>query len=80
MYIWIIKRPNILPYLENISVALCVEKISVELSVKEMSITLRIANFQGNMNSYLVRSYTSACKTLIVKQNTNKKQARKCCV
>ena len=30
MYLWIIKRPNILAYIENISVALYVEEISAE--------------------------------------------------
>ena len=51
------KRPNILAYLGNISVALCVEEISVELSVKEISVTPRVVNFQGHI---------SACKTPIV--------------
>ena len=50
--------------------------------MKEISITPRVANFQGFMNSHLVRSYISACKTLIVnhkvKQSTNKKQTREC--
>ena len=84
MYIWIVKRPNILAYLENVSVALCVEKISVELSVKEISVSPRVANFQGYMNSHLVRCYNSACKIIIVrhkiKENTNKKQKMKCFV
>ena len=84
MYLWIIKRLNTLAYLGNISVAIYVEEISVELPVKEMSVTPSVANFQGYMNSHLVRSYISACKTLIVKhkvkQSTNKKQTRKCFV
>ena len=33
MYLWIIKRSNILAYLENISVALYVEEISAEWGV-----------------------------------------------
>ena len=33
MYLWIMKRSNILAYLENISVALYVEEISVECGV-----------------------------------------------
>ena len=42
MYLWIIKRPNILAYLGNISVALYVEESvqNVELSVKEISYQL----------------------------------------
>ena len=50
MYFWIIKRPNILAYLKNISVALCVEEISVDLLVKEISVTSRLANCHGYMN------------------------------
>ena len=33
MYLWIIKRPNILAYLESISVALYVEETSAECRV-----------------------------------------------
>ena len=82
MYIWIIKGPNILAYLGNIGAPLYVEEISVELSVKEILVTLLVASFQGYMNSHLIRSYISACNTLIVKhrikQSTNKKQTREC--
>ena len=46
MYLWTIKRSNILPYLENISVALYVEKISAECTVIN----------EGNI------SYSSSCK------------------
>ena len=60
MYIWIIKKPNILASLENISVALYVEEVSVELSVEEISVTPCVANFQVYMNLHLVRSYVSA--------------------
>ena len=84
MYFWIIKRPNILAYLKNISVALCVEEISVDLLVKEISVTSRLANCHGYMNQHLVCSYICACQTLIVKhkvkQNTNKNKTRKCFV
>ena len=86
MYFWIIKRSNILAYLENISVALYVyvEEISVELSVKEILVTPCLANQEGYMNQHLVRSTICACQTLIVKhkakQSTNKNQTRKCFV
>ena len=46
MYLWIIKRSNVLPYLEKISVALYVEEISAEC---------RVIN-EGNI------SYSSSCK------------------
>ena len=46
MYFWIIKRSNILAYLENISVALYVEEISAECRVTS----------EGNI------SYSSSCK------------------
>ena len=62
MNIWLKKRPNILAYLGNISVALYVEEIGVELSVKELSVTPRVANFQGYMNLQFFRSFISAAK------------------
>ena len=75
MYIWIIKRPNILAYLGNVGAALYVEEISVEFISEEISVT---------PSSHLGCSYISALKTFIVKhkvkQSTNKKQTRKCFV
>ena len=60
------------------------EEICIELSENEISVTSRVAIFQGYMNSHLVHSYISACKTPTVKhkvkQNTNKKQTRICFV
>ena len=46
MYLWIIKPPNILAYLGNISVALYVEESvqNVELSVKEISYQLHFVS------------------------------------
>ena len=87
MYSWIIERPNILAYLENISVASYMWRKSaqsIELSVKEISVTPRVANCHGYMNQHFVRSYIFACQTLIlkqkVKQSTNKNQTKKCFV
>ena len=87
MYSWIIERPNILAYLENISVALYMWRKSaqsIELSVKEISVTPRVANCHGYMNQHLVCSYICSCQTLIVKhrvkQSTNKNKTRKCFV
>ena len=82
MYIWIIKRAKILAYIGDVSVTLYMEEIIVELPVKEISVTPRVANFQGYVNSHFVCSYISTCKAFTVKhqvkQNTNKKQTRKC--
>lgn len=46
MYLWIIKRPNILAYPGNISIALYVEESvqNVELSVKEISYQLLLVS------------------------------------
>ena len=49
------------------------EEISVELSVQEISITSRVANFQVYVNSHLVHSYISTCKTPIVKHKVKRK-------
>ena len=61
-----------------------IEKISVELSIYKISVNPRVTIFQGYMNSHLVHSYISACKTLAVKQkvkqNTNKKNKEMFCL
>ena len=46
MYIWTMKKPNILAYIRNIIVTLHVEEISEELSAKEKAVTPRVAIFQ----------------------------------
>ena len=46
MYIWTMKKPNILAYIRNI-VTLHVEEISEELSAKKKAVTPRVAIFQG---------------------------------
>ena len=57
---------------------------SVELLVKEIYVTPCLANCQGYMILYLIRSYIYAYQTLIVKhkakQSRNKNQTRKCFV
>ena len=50
MYLWIIKRPNILAFLGNITVALYVKGISAELSGKETSVTPHVENCHGYVN------------------------------
>lgn len=47
MYIWTMKKPNILAYIRNIIVTLHVEEISEELSAKKKAVTPRVAIFQG---------------------------------
>ena len=73
MYIWIIKRPNILAHPVNISVAFYVEEISEELSVKELSVTPCVANFQGYRNLKLYQCLQNSYSKNKIKQNTHKK-------
>ena len=68
MYIWIIKRPNILAYLGNVGAALYVEEISVEFISEEISVT---------PSSHLGCSYISAPQNFYSKTQSKTKHKQK---
>ena len=82
MYLWIIKRPNILAYLENISVALYVEEISAEcrvineriISYSQSCKSSRLYElaFGSQLRLYLLNSYSETQSKTKYKQNQNK--------